>query len=387
MPKPTKWFSNSMAGAPVCKGTASALIDLLTACLIDGFNAGNLTSLVVASNVATATRTAHGFLQYQIVNISGATPAELNGDFRILTVTANTFTFATVGISDQTATGTISAKTPAVSSYWTKPFTGTNLAAFRSTDPASTQRYLRIDDSIALYSTLDIYEDMTAISTGTNSWGPWYIKKSNSADTTARPWMVVADSRTVYIFIAWTSTSSYELHSFGDFESFAPGDTYAFLLQANYNSAPASFGRDSAALECSADSQSGLAGCTRNYAGVYQNTLLSQISLSAAVGHAAGETLSGYTSQSSPLIATTGLADNGYHFFPVYLVETSVTRFLRGVKRGILHLYETAAAMTSILTGIATVDEGLVLYVSVVGVCYTGTTVRTGAVGIRLGAW
>lgn len=388
MPKPTKWFSSSMAGAPVCKGTLSALIDLLTACLMDGFNAGNLTSLVVASNVATATRTAHGFLQYQVVNISGATPAELNGDFRILTVTANTFTFATVNVSDQTATGTISAKTPAASSYWGKPFTGTNLATFRSTDPAGTQRYLRIDDTVALYSALSVYEDMSAISTGTNTWGNGNIKKSNTADATARPWIVVADSRTVYIFIAWTSTSSYELFSFGDFESFAPGDTYAYLLHGNGNSAPVSFGRDSTALECAASSTFQTAVCTRNYAGVYTPTSLAQVSMSAAIGPAVAVALSGFSTQSSPAMASTGLADNGYHFFPVYLVETAVTRFIRGVKRGVMHLYETVTAgAASILTGISGVDEGLMLYVNVVGVELGGSTVRTGAVGIKLGAW
>ena len=53
-----------------------------------------------------------------------------------------------------------------------------------------------------------------------------------------------------------------------------------------------------------------------------------------------------------------------------------------------MHLYEAATEGAAlILTGISGVDEGLMLYVNVVGVEYTGTTVRTGAVGIKLGAW
>ena len=52
----TKWFQNSMAGAPVLTGQAGALIAVLNACLVDGFNLLTLDSLVVAGNVATGTK-------------------------------------------------------------------------------------------------------------------------------------------------------------------------------------------------------------------------------------------------------------------------------------------------------------------------------------------
>jgi len=66
-------------------------------------------TVAVASNVATATKTAHGLAAGQQVYISGANLSYVNGIKTIATVpTADTFTFAATG-SDATATGTIKA--------------------------------------------------------------------------------------------------------------------------------------------------------------------------------------------------------------------------------------------------------------------------------------
>jgi hypothetical protein len=51
----TKWYRSTMTGAAALSGQAGKLIDVLDACLINGFNQVTLTSLVVASNVATCT--------------------------------------------------------------------------------------------------------------------------------------------------------------------------------------------------------------------------------------------------------------------------------------------------------------------------------------------
>lgn len=77
-------------------------------------SATTLTSVVVASNVATATKTAHGYSVGETVTISGANLSYVNGRVVIATVpTANTFTYAAVG-ADATATGTIVATRAAV---------------------------------------------------------------------------------------------------------------------------------------------------------------------------------------------------------------------------------------------------------------------------------
>jgi hypothetical protein len=68
-----------------------------------------LTSVVVASNVATATKVAHGYSVGEQIYISGANLAYVNGLKTIASVpTADTFTFTATG-ADATATGTIVA--------------------------------------------------------------------------------------------------------------------------------------------------------------------------------------------------------------------------------------------------------------------------------------
>ena len=72
-----------------------------------------LTSVVVATNVATATLVGHGFAAGDVILVAGANLAYANGLKTIATVPdADTFTYAAVG-SDATATGTITARVAA----------------------------------------------------------------------------------------------------------------------------------------------------------------------------------------------------------------------------------------------------------------------------------
>ncbi len=127
-----KWFRSSMQGLGSFGATAGSRLPTLKQMLRDGFNSLQLTSLVVSGNIATATRSSgHGYEAKQVVEISGASPSSLNGEWRIATVDGNSFTFVTEGISDQTATGTIMCKV--ASAGWTSPISdGTNIAGFKS---------------------------------------------------------------------------------------------------------------------------------------------------------------------------------------------------------------------------------------------------------------
>lgn len=138
-----RYYDSTMAGAPALSGTPGALISVLDACLKDGFGTVTLNSLVVAGNVATGTVNAgHGFTMVggavgPVITIAGATPAGLNGTWRIASVpNSTTFTFATSGIADQTATGTITAKRAPLG--FSKVFSGTNKAVYRADDVASS---------------------------------------------------------------------------------------------------------------------------------------------------------------------------------------------------------------------------------------------------------
>jgi len=78
-----------------------------------------LSTLSQTSNLATAsTASAHNLLSGYLVRISGASPANYNGDFVITVTSPTTFTFAVSG-SPAAATGTITAGYPIVQTVYT----------------------------------------------------------------------------------------------------------------------------------------------------------------------------------------------------------------------------------------------------------------------------
>lgn len=221
-----KYFDNTMSGVPALSGSAGALIAVLNACLVDGFGQVTLNSLVVADNIATGTvNSNHNFTMTgntgPVILIAGATPSELNGEWRLASIPGSTtFTFITSGITNQTATGTITAKR--ASAGWEKAFSGTNKAAYRSLDLAGTRLYLRVDDSTTTYASVSGYETMSDVDTGSgtfNGGGTGRFYKSDTANTSARGWRIFADSRCVYLYFNKGSVQSYYYiasHWFGD---------------------------------------------------------------------------------------------------------------------------------------------------------------------------
>lgn len=235
-----KWLHSGMTGAPSMTGLAGSLVALLDACLVTGFGLGTLDSVVVAGGVATATRAAgHPFEVGTIVNVSGATPAGLNGDKRVLSSTVVAYTFDATGIADQVATGTIVHKAAPLG--WEKPFASTNLGVYRSPNVESTRNYLRVNDTInpSYYAQVIGYEEMTAHSAGTKpfptsamaaSGGCWV--KSVTSDSAPRPWVIVGDDRGFYFCSAWGS-AGHTTHYFGDINSLKSPDPYRCLLVAS----------------------------------------------------------------------------------------------------------------------------------------------------------
>lgn len=235
-----KYFHSAMPGAPVLSGTAGARIAVLDACLVNGFGVAAVTSLVVSGGVATATMSGgHSAEIGSVVLVSGATPSGLNGEKKTLSVGGGntTLTFDATGISDQTASGTISLKLAGAG--WLKSFSGTNLAAYQSGNVAASQCLLRVDDTAAKTSRVVGYETMTAISTGSGpfptatqrSGGSWWTE-STVADGSARAWTVVADDRMFYMLTAYHPTypAGGEFVAFGDVIPVKSGDAWACVL-------------------------------------------------------------------------------------------------------------------------------------------------------------
>lgn len=229
-------FESTDAGAPVLNNAVGSLIAVLDACLITGYNTKSVTSITVASGVATVVCTAHGFsnIYGKVIRISGATPAGLNIDTRISNVTTDGYTFLCPGVADGAATGTLVAKYAPMN--WTKQFTGSNLAMYKRSNAAANGCMLRVDDTGATARTLMV-QTASAISTYTNESpttvqiaGGQYWPRNTVA--TAADWFVVADDLFFYLFtatVSGTQLAHYPCY-FGDAPSFRQGDTLNCLL-------------------------------------------------------------------------------------------------------------------------------------------------------------
>lgn len=230
-----KYYNSTMSGAPALSGEVGKLIAVLDACLVNGFGSVTLTSLVVASNVATGTVSGgHNFAMVgntgPVITIAGATPSGLNGEWRVTVTSSTVFTFATTGISDQTATGTITAKrSPAGFSV---AFSSTNDKSWRSNNVAGSRPYFRVFDTPGneKISLIALYESMTAWDTGTNGYG-MYLEKSATQNSTARPWHLFADDRAFHLIV--TNGNLKSAVFFGDIITYKAADAYHGCIVAN----------------------------------------------------------------------------------------------------------------------------------------------------------
>lgn len=333
-----KAYNSTMSGAPSLNGTAGSLVSLLDACLKDGFGSVTLDSLVVSGNVATATKSAgHNLAMIgnsgPVVTIAGATPSGLNGEWRIASVpSSTTFTFATSGISNQTATGTITAQRAPLG--WTKPYSGTNKGAYL---PAVqyVQCYLRVQDDSSTptsasgrWAKVRGYESMSDVDTGTGLFPTaaqstnaltWW--KSSTSDSTARPWWLVGDAGIFYLGMA--AYASYPAVfggcAFGDINSIKGGDAYSSFLHGF----PA--GTDTAPSTHNSNVFTSLGAYNATQAGRYLARTYAQSGTAVAAGWM------GDNGVSTIIGGVGGLAyphppDNGFLFAPIAVVEGSIMR-------------------------------------------------------------
>jgi hypothetical protein len=208
-------------------GSAIAILD---ACLVDGFGEVTLDSLVVSSNVATGTlSTGHNFTMIgatgPVILIAGATPSGLNGEWRVTVTSSTAFTFVTSGISDQTATGTITAKRAPAG--WEAASSGTNAKYYRSLDVDGMRFVLSASDN----DSSDPYVCSIALREGDLSSsnelaGTFYLHKS----ATYPGWSLIADANACYL-LAYNGAFPYGSMFFGDLtERYDPADQYAAVI-------------------------------------------------------------------------------------------------------------------------------------------------------------
>ena len=283
-----KFYMHSNSSAPQLTNNYGCMIDVLDACLVNGFGSQAVATLTASGTTVTATYgSAHNYLQYQVTKIAGVNQTEFNGEHRILTVPdANTITFELAAVpSVTTATGTITSSLPSLG--WEKPFSSTNVngggkAAYRSKNTLLPSRpFLRVVDeldpaynaSYAKYAKVGIVEDMTDIDTmlgvqapydsvnpgknwvgtgsGTsviNGWARWYYARDsalgNTFDTEAiknggRNWLLVGNADYFYIMPCFhTGKSPANPYGFGSFERYYDDDLSNTFLSASIKNTP-----------------------------------------------------------------------------------------------------------------------------------------------------
>lgn len=336
-----KFFSTEMTNAPVLNGVVGTLIGLLDACLVDGFDLKTATSLVVAGGVATLTFTGtHSALKDSVILVAGSSITALNGEQKVTSKSGTTVTFATAA-ADGTATGTITFKMAPLG--FVKAFTGTNLAAYRSTAPGSTGCYLRVNDTTTTLARVIGYETMTDVNTGTGPFptnaqmsGGGYWPKSSVANATANRWLLAGDSRGFVFFVAPIMGASPTIEGgatrgFGDINAYRPaGD--AFGCSLSYSATPTVNAMIDNALDTNNATPVGHA-MPRSYTGLGTSTLYAAIPFTGL-----NNTVSGIDASMGSFPSP---VDGSLRFSKRYYTDAIVGGAPRGDAPGIYHVSQS----------------------------------------------
>ncbi|MCE1193310.1 MAG: hypothetical protein LWW96_14280 [Acidovorax sp.] len=248
---PVKWITSTMRGAPQISGTAGTFIAALDAFLNTGWGSANAISVSVNGGVGTAVFADGVFFEERAIVLcaNATTPSALNGEARVISRTNNSITFETNAPDGVATTGSAITFRYAPVGGWSKPFAGTNKAAFRSADVQSSGHFLRVDDSGTTAARVVGYESMADVDTGTGPFptaamvaGGGYVHKATSANSSPVRYVMSADSRAVnWAIEPGTQGSSTPRNSnvrgFGDpIALAASGDVWSTYLSCVTNS-------------------------------------------------------------------------------------------------------------------------------------------------------
>jgi hypothetical protein len=242
--------------APKLSINAGGLINVLDACLINGFGQVTASSLIIdAFGIATlTTSTPHGYQKEEArILIQGADQTALNQEWIIKDIPTPTtlrFNVSGTGLENSTATGTITCKIAPLG--WTKEYSGTNLAVYRT--KGGNHAYLYVDDTSA-YSRVRGYRSMTSLTNGVDPfptdiqlsgggyWNHWCNSSfyGNSSSGTDLSWHLVGDDRFFYFgctfFCHNGCSDGYRqqlyrtCYFFGEFPSYKTNDTNNLVIQ------------------------------------------------------------------------------------------------------------------------------------------------------------
>lgn len=311
----TKFYYSTMKGAPNLASEWGSLLSVLKGCLLNGFNEQQVSSVAIANGIATITLGSdHGFIENQVVSVSGANEALFNTEYRVLSVAATNITVKAPDI--ESVTGSILIKTASMG--WTEKFTGTNKSVFAAKDTTKNRFVLRVDNSLptgydtswAKFARVTIAENMIDIdnfgsfakaptapnnintneqgngvtgASGAYGWAKWYHgietipflkEQSTAGQSPSLEWEIVGDDSCFYLWVKITNSDGRATYAFTTIDAFSSIDSFNCFLSAtdglraaNANGEFDSTGRNSANCQWKSLDTSGKF-ILRNYTGI-----------------------------------------------------------------------------------------------------------------------
>ena len=317
-----KYFTSSMVGAPSLTNAPGSLLAVLDACLVTGFGLKTCDSVVISKGVGTATiGTGHAAIEQSVVLFAGATtPAALNGERKVLSVGTNIIVFDAADLPDSTVAGSVTVKLAPAG--WLKAFSGTNLAAYKSANPAATGVFARFDDTTTTYASVRGYETLTDINTGSGMF-PMVSQQAHSSwpkssNSSAKNWWLIANDRCVYFGVAPSVSYpvAYLQFFIGDIISRRAVDPYRFCVMSNLKdcSNDVSITANPLVLPGTVATSSGKY-LARMYSGFGSPVSITQSWYSSALSHSGGGG-----------IPFPNASDNALILLPMYMSEGNVLR-------------------------------------------------------------
>ena len=238
---------------------------------------------------------------------------------------------------------------------WTTAYTGTNKRIYKP-GSGSGMLYHLLDDASFTGTSRDAEirgcESATGIDTVTNSFpttaqcalNAVNMRKSATADATARPWLIAADNRTVY---GWVSTGDsaglWVFWAFGDFYSLVAGDKYNAMVIGSNASKGSALGVGDTTSDILSYNLGALArhyNCRKASGAGTSEPASKTGNQSMLVGAAANYAVNG-------AIVYPNAADNDLWMGPIWVLDTT-SATIRGRLRG---LYQPFHAYTNFSNG------------------------------------
>ena len=277
-----KFYVHTNDNAPQLTDSWGALVNVLDACLITGYNAPNILSAsITAENILNLSfNGSHNLLAGQVLLISGADQSEFNQQFRIANIPTNNTVQIDIDSSfPAIITGTLSATVPSIG--WVKEFESGGKRAYRNANTDKTDRpFLRVvdekdtvwDATYAKYAKVGIVDQMLNIDTmgGTqtpydaekpdknwvgissgagaiNGWAKWYYSRikdiyvdnyfdSEGTVSVNKRWLIVGNGSWFYILPSQVDSIYPNVYFFGECET-GLGNIYGLSSSLQYDQA------------------------------------------------------------------------------------------------------------------------------------------------------